>query len=44
MRAVLFLVALLALAAFLDFQFYGGFYAQAAGRMISQIKMHFAMR
>jgi hypothetical protein len=41
MRAALLMVALLALAIFLDAYFYGGFYGQAAARMISQIKVHF---
>jgi hypothetical protein len=41
MRAALLMVALLALAIVLDAYFYGGFYGQAAARMISQIKVHF---
>jgi hypothetical protein len=41
MRAALLMVVLLALAIFLDGYFYGGFYGQAAARMISQIKVHF---
>jgi hypothetical protein len=41
MRAALLMVALLALAIFLDAYFYGGFYGQAAARMISQIRVHF---
>lgn len=41
MRALLVTVGLVALAAWLDHSFNGGFYTQAISRMISDIAIHF---